>query len=281
MSAGDKAISILHATHDGDDLAPCELSLLESAVNGWLTKEGKVAFDDLHRRVESGEYRKPWLFEVEHLTLDHDGYVYWRDKQVEHFTFYDDAARRSLRTFSVKRLGPACRRIEVEGREVTCSSVMKALDEKTTTTPRSLTIMSTATLIETKSIADQVDDLTRPLLTHHFGDSDIDRELIDGSPGTKFLHWSRLYGTRMTLLFETEDLPARGEHIPFLFGTADRHHIVKGVVSIAEHYTNPYTDRPLLVLHFDGRRLHEITAERAVDIAKSYRHRLETEWRTR
>ncbi|MCH8044088.1 MAG: hypothetical protein IID44_10275 [Planctomycetes bacterium] len=141
--------------------------------------------------------------------------------------------------------------------------------------------MSTATLTETKSIADQVDELTRPLLEAHFGDLDIDREMIDGSPGTEFLHWSRLLGTTMDLLFETEDLPAAGEHIPYLFGTADRHHIIKRVVSIAEHYTNPYTDRPLLVLYFDGRRLHKITAERAVDIAKSYRHRLETEWRTR
>ncbi|MCH7554336.1 MAG: hypothetical protein IIC82_10110 [Chloroflexi bacterium] len=97
MTAGDKAISILHATHDGDDIAPCELSLLESAVNGWLTDEGKVAFDDLHRRVESGEYRKPWLFEVEHLTLDHEGYVYWKGVQVEHFTFMATAAQRGGR----------------------------------------------------------------------------------------------------------------------------------------------------------------------------------------
>jgi hypothetical protein len=37
----DKAIAILQATSDGDKLAPLDLKLVESAVNGFLSEELK------------------------------------------------------------------------------------------------------------------------------------------------------------------------------------------------------------------------------------------------
>jgi hypothetical protein len=125
---GDKACEILRRTKDGDDLAPRDLYLVECAVNSFLTDEGMAAFEDLHRSVTTGQYRKPWLFEVENLTLDHQGYVYWRDSQVEHYTFWNEDSRWRLQQFSVRILGPACRRIEARGEKVSGVSVSKELD---------------------------------------------------------------------------------------------------------------------------------------------------------
>ena len=87
-SACDKACFILQQTHDGEDLAPEHLSLLQSAVNGWLTETGEVAFDALLASVKAG-YSRPWFHGIEHLTIDHVGYVYWKGQNVEHFDFRD------------------------------------------------------------------------------------------------------------------------------------------------------------------------------------------------
>ena len=83
-NAIDMAIEILRKTNDGNDLAPEHLKLVEVAANGWLSEAGEVAFHELHRDVENG-YKKPWLHGIEHLTRDHEGYVYWKGRRVEHY----------------------------------------------------------------------------------------------------------------------------------------------------------------------------------------------------
>ena len=79
------AIDILQATHDGHDLDPRQLGLLQAAVNGHLTAEGLDVFSQLHDQVVNGNYRKPWLNGVEYVTIDHEGYVYWKGRHIEHF----------------------------------------------------------------------------------------------------------------------------------------------------------------------------------------------------
>jgi hypothetical protein len=65
ISTCDKAIAILQATSDGDKLAPVDLSLVESAVNGFITSEGIEAFNKLHKTVAAGEYKQPWFHGIE------------------------------------------------------------------------------------------------------------------------------------------------------------------------------------------------------------------------
>lgn len=88
LNFSEKACEILQATNDGNDLTPEDLYLLQGAVNGGLTFIGDVAFVNLHQQVIKGEYKykKPWLHGVEHLTIDHEGFVYWKGHHVEHFT---------------------------------------------------------------------------------------------------------------------------------------------------------------------------------------------------
>jgi hypothetical protein len=85
ISTCDKAIAILQATSDGDKLASIDLSLVESAVNGFLTTEGIKAFNKLHETVAAGEYKMPWFHGIKNMTIDHVGYVYWKSAVVEHY----------------------------------------------------------------------------------------------------------------------------------------------------------------------------------------------------
>lgn len=83
----EKAITILGKTNDGNELTEPHLKLVELAVNGFLNEAGEVAFEELYQQVSSGEYGKPWLHGVEHMTADHTGYVYWKGQNVEHYDF--------------------------------------------------------------------------------------------------------------------------------------------------------------------------------------------------
>jgi hypothetical protein len=85
-TTSDKAIDILRATSDGDNLAPPDLKLVEMAVNHQLNEAGEAAFDELHRNAMKPEgYTKPWFCGIQHMTRDHTGHVYWKGIVVEHY----------------------------------------------------------------------------------------------------------------------------------------------------------------------------------------------------
>lgn len=107
----NEAIEILRATHDGEDLDPSHLALVQSAVNHNLTEEGVRIFDALHQQAICGTYQKPWLFDIEHLTIDHIGNVRWRDHIVEHYTFYNDDSVARLRVEATE-LARRCAQLE-------------------------------------------------------------------------------------------------------------------------------------------------------------------------
>lgn len=116
-----KSLVILEKTNDGDDLAPHHLTLVELAVNGFLNEQGKAAFEELYRNVLKG-YTKPWFHGIEHLTIDHDGYVYWKGQVVEHFELpfaYTERAREAA--LEVAR---RCRILEEQGEEINTTSVI-------------------------------------------------------------------------------------------------------------------------------------------------------------
>jgi len=96
----DKAIAILQATSDGDNLAPLDLKLVESAVNGFLTEEGIKAFNRLHETVIAGKYKQPWFHGIENMTIDQVGYIYWKGIVVEHYErpwAYSEEAKESAK----------------------------------------------------------------------------------------------------------------------------------------------------------------------------------------
>lgn len=117
----DQAIEILRLTRDGDDLAPRDLALIQLVANGQATgvsEAADVAFAELYANAtKAGGYTRPWFWGIEHLTKDHQGYVYWKGHQVEHYSFYGEDAYEREKA-AAERLAQACRECEARGQEV-------------------------------------------------------------------------------------------------------------------------------------------------------------------
>lgn len=108
----DQALEIIRATHDGDDLDPHDLKLTEHAVNGLLNDTGKAAFEALLAHVRAG-YVKPWFHRVEHVTRNHDGYVFYKSHRIEHFS-PQYAISEDAKLYAQK-LAASCRALEAKG----------------------------------------------------------------------------------------------------------------------------------------------------------------------
>jgi hypothetical protein len=121
MKNCDKAVEILQRTDDGDDLTPQHLALVEAAANGWLTEEGQRAFEELHSNVLSG-YQRPWLHGIENLTIDQQGYVFYKGQEVEHYELGYAYSERSL--VSAKELVRRCEKLEGLGVPITSGNVV-------------------------------------------------------------------------------------------------------------------------------------------------------------
>lgn len=124
----DQAIEILSNTHDGNDLSPSDLSLLETVVNHGLvalSPFGRQYWEQLHAKAIGGTYLRPWLHMQQHLTKDLEGYVYWRGVQVEHFSFRnaDDEAR------AAQELARVCQTVEARALPMCWASCAQIYDE--------------------------------------------------------------------------------------------------------------------------------------------------------
>ena len=84
---------------------------MELAVNDMLTDIGQATFDHLYAQVTGGAYVQPWYHDIESLRKDHHGYVYWKEIQVDHYSFdkYEEAHEAAL------DLADRCRTLEMLG----------------------------------------------------------------------------------------------------------------------------------------------------------------------
>lgn len=116
MTTNEKAIEILRETSDGNNLAPRDLSLLQAAVNNDLSEKGIEVFNKLHEQVMAGTYDKSkvYYYGVEYMTKDGQGYIYYKGKHVEHYSYRDSAEELS----ALKRLQARCVLLEKKGIDV-------------------------------------------------------------------------------------------------------------------------------------------------------------------
>lgn len=131
-SATDDAVAILRATEDGDLLDPADLRLVQDVVNGGLSSLSPKGLDYWKALVDStssGQYVKRWFCGVANLTRDGQGYVHWKGKQVEHYSY--DVSRRDEMIESARRLAAICLTVESLGQKVnhlTISNLHSAMD---------------------------------------------------------------------------------------------------------------------------------------------------------
>lgn len=122
-------------------------------------------------------------------------------------------------------------------------------------------------------------NLVSPILQDYRADLEKwDRQAIADNPGCPFLHWTRASGTHIQFLPTADSYPAEGVLVPYLFGSADRHHLLQETSSMAGYHANKCNGDVLLVLYYDGCKIRTITLERAVQIAREYRRKIEYEW---
>ena len=113
----DRCCAILRATDDGDKLSPSHLALIEALVNAHdtLSEKGFQMLAELESAVFSvGGYVKPYHLDVEFMTKDLEGYIYFKGTQVEHYSYYNDEGHiREKKALQDLQIG--CLKAEKEG----------------------------------------------------------------------------------------------------------------------------------------------------------------------
>jgi hypothetical protein len=121
----EMVIAILRATDDGDELDPVDLKLVELAINGNLNASGLGRLYALQQNATKPEgYTVPWLFGIEHLTIDLDRNICWKGVAVEHFdhgVWQRPGWREQMRT-DAEAVATRCRELEAAGIQPTLTT---------------------------------------------------------------------------------------------------------------------------------------------------------------
>lgn len=109
---------ILKLSDDGDQLSARDLSLVESAVNGYLTPRGEVVLYQLRYKVENDLYdaEPDWFCGVTNLTRGKgdDRSVFWRGIKIEHYDhdFWQSEGWQGSIRKDAQHLGRVCQYLE-------------------------------------------------------------------------------------------------------------------------------------------------------------------------
>jgi hypothetical protein len=125
---------------------------------------------------------------------------------------------------------------------------------------------------------EQVREKSLPLIKAYHDDLiKYDKREIAENPGVPFLHFTGDTGTYAFFMIPAEEYPAKGKIVPYLFGKADRFHILRQFVKLVENMRR--INRQSLILYFNGKRLIEISQERAESLAQKYECKILHDWR--
>lgn len=111
--------------------------------------------------------------------------------------------------------------------------------------------------------------LARDLLVH-------DRRRIRSAPDEAFIHVTYRNGTNLLPLITQEKFPAEGVIVPYLFGHADRQHILSQASEMMNYYADHHVDG--LFHYFDGKRLRTITIPAAKEVVRRYTEAIKNQW---
>jgi len=98
-------------------------------------------------------------------------------------------------------------------------------------------------------------------------------------PGVEFLHFTRDNGTTLVILFPHDHpiWPAEGVQVKYLFGSADRWHILRQVPRLTDYECNPIQE-PRLIHHGRSGHVVTITPEAAIEIARNFERATQAAW---
>jgi hypothetical protein len=120
-----------------------------------------------------------------------------------------------------------------------------------------------------------------PHLQHYHGDLlRHDRRLIRRHPDLPFIHVTRDMGshTQLMPLADHPLWPEQGKEVPYLFGKADRYHLLRDAEGFMDYFIKNHRESSVLVHHFDGRELHRIDYAKGDEILRQWARDVRQEW---
>lgn len=105
-----------------------------------------------------------------------------------------------------------------------------------------------------------------------------DKKTIENNPNIPFLHFTWNSGTYLMLLrsAQNESWPKKGEWVPYLFGHADREHILNQLIEVMPAIGQNVVS---LIQYYDGKKVSDIgTMDAASRIIRDYIRRVQVEW---
>ena len=125
------------------------------------------------------------------------------------------------------------------------------------------------------SIYIQLKERALPILKFYKEDlTKHDKRELRKNPGVPFLHFTGDTGTHMGFLLPSEKYP-EGQ-VPYLFATADKWHILEQQKVMVKCMRK--VNRQSLILYFDGKKLHNITQDKAEAIIADYVRKIRNVW---
>jgi len=127
-----------------------------------------------------------------------------------------------------------------------------------------------------ETIYTQLFKATEKHVKYYRSDMEIDRKQIEERPNTPFLHLTRETGTTIVFFEAPNKYPKKGETVKYIFGTADRVHILKDHIGTVKHW---YKTMPIVKTHFfDGKKLKKITEWEAIRLADQHINTTLSKW---
>ncbi len=106
-----KIKSILEHTEGGNALLEPHRRLVRKALNETVSNEGEDVLEWLHESVTRGTYRNEFFRNIEHLTRDAKGLLFWKEHLIGRFSLVDDARDEQM----AQRLAALSRGLEAKG----------------------------------------------------------------------------------------------------------------------------------------------------------------------
>tara|TARA_Y100000310_G_scaffold226309_1_gene228409 strand:- start:212 stop:607 length:396 start_codon:yes stop_codon:yes gene_type:complete len=102
------------------------------------------------------------------------------------------------------------------------------------------------------------------------------REIEQQYPGRSFIHFTGSTGTHIITLYEITDYPNKDDRVPYLFGSADRWHILEGIKGMCNCMAR--CNRMSLIQYYNGKTLRTITYEKAKQIVQEYTRKIKAQF---
>lgn len=127
-------------------------------------------------------------------------------------------------------------------------------------------------------VFETIKELSEPLIQDYHDDLLVhDKSSIKGNTeNIPFIHFTGTLGTYIFFLEPSEKYPVKGEIVKYLFGHADREHILEQVFKSVKWCRN--SNRQSLILYYDGTRISKINQDIAESLTKEYVVKIRKEW---